>query len=127
MTSTEVRNNDDQHQAGEVEGSVVELAKCECCELTEECTVEYMARVKASHNGRWICGLCAEAVKDEIFRSEKHITIEEALDRHTNFQYSFSPSPNPTIHLILAVRRLMRRKFKSSTTDREATVSTLTD
>lgn len=115
MTSTEVV------EGGEAGGSAVEFAKCECCGWTEECTVEYMAGVKASHHGRWICGLCAEAVKDEIFRSDKLITIEEALDRHTTFR-SFSPPQNPTTHLILALRRLMRRRFESPTADGEMRV-----
>lgn len=103
---------------GEVEVEVettmdtVEFAKCECCGLTEECTVEYIARVRERHHGRWICGLCAEAVKDEICRSDMLITTEEALDRHTTFRSS-PPPQNPTAHLISAVRQLVRRSFES--------------
>lgn len=47
----------------------VQFAKCECCGLTEECTEAYIARVRERNQGRWICGLCAEAVKDEMVRS----------------------------------------------------------
>lgn len=48
------------------------FVKCECCGLTEECTEEYIKRVRDRYSGRWICGLCAEAVKDELLRSEKN-------------------------------------------------------
>uniref|UniRef100_A0A0D3HDU3 DUF1677 family protein n=1 Tax=Oryza barthii TaxID=65489 RepID=A0A0D3HDU3_9ORYZ len=43
----------------------IEAAKCECCGLREDCTVEYIAGVKADFGGRWLCGLCSEAVRDE--------------------------------------------------------------
>ncbi|KAF8388716.1 hypothetical protein HHK36_025396 [Tetracentron sinense] len=94
----------------------VEFAKCESCGLTEECTPAYIARVRERHQGRWICGLCAEAVKDEIFRSERLISTEEALNRHMNFFKKFrssSPPPNPTEHLISVTRQLLRRSLDS--------------
>nr|GFB50755.1 hypothetical protein [Tanacetum cinerariifolium] len=43
--------------------SHVELVKCESCEFTEECTLPYISQIKEHYNGRWICGLCMEAVK----------------------------------------------------------------
>ncbi|KAM1094739.1 hypothetical protein ACFX13_009834 [Malus domestica] len=43
--------------------------KCYCCGLTEECKPAYVATVKERHQDRWICGLCAEAFKDENSRS----------------------------------------------------------
>ncbi|KAF2301165.1 hypothetical protein GH714_020572 [Hevea brasiliensis] len=45
--------------------SEVEDAKCECCGMSEECTPEYIDRVRNKFLGKWICGLCAEAVKEE--------------------------------------------------------------
>uniref|UniRef100_N1QT60 DUF1677 domain-containing protein n=1 Tax=Aegilops tauschii TaxID=37682 RepID=N1QT60_AEGTA len=42
----------------------VESAKCECCELREDCTRGYIVGVKADFGGRWLCGLCSEAVAD---------------------------------------------------------------
>lgn len=63
----------------------LEFAKCDCCGLTEECTLAYIARIRERFQGRWICGLCAEAVKDEICRSEMFISMEEALNLHMNF------------------------------------------
>ena len=38
-------------------------AKCECCGMSEECTPEYIERVRDKFLGKWGCGLCAEAVK----------------------------------------------------------------
>ncbi|KAI4355592.1 hypothetical protein L6164_004350 [Bauhinia variegata] len=63
--------------------SEVEDAKCECCGMSEECTPEYIGRVRDKFMGKWVCGLCAEAVKEEL---EKNIggKIEEALKTHMN-------------------------------------------
>ncbi|OVA08332.1 Protein of unknown function DUF1677 [Macleaya cordata] len=95
----------------------VEFVKCDCCGLTEECTPTYIAKVRERYQGRWICGLCAEAVKDEIFRSsERIINTEEALNRHMNFCKKFrssTPPPNPTEHLISAMKHLLRRSLDS--------------
>ncbi|KAK2975619.1 hypothetical protein RJ640_021064 [Escallonia rubra] len=44
----------------------VEFVKCDCCGLTEECTAPYIDNICERFNGRWICGLCGEAVKDKI-------------------------------------------------------------
>ncbi|XP_058108633.1 uncharacterized protein LOC131251735 [Magnolia sinica] len=109
---TAITAQDSQSQSIKTE---VEFAKCDCCGLTEECTLAYIARVRERYHGRWICGLCSEAVKDEIFRSDRIIGTEEALIRHINFCKKFSPSPplNPTEHLIAAMRQLLRRSLDS--------------
>ncbi|CAH9073293.1 unnamed protein product [Cuscuta epithymum] len=94
----------------------VVFAKCECCGLTEECTEAYVAKVRERNQGRWICGLCAEAVKDEVVRSERRIGNEEALNRHMTFYKEFkaqNPPPNPTEELILAVKQLLLRSLDS--------------
>lgn len=60
--------------------SEVEDAKCECCGMSEEFTTEYIERVRDTHLGKWVCGLCAEAVKEEL---DKHAgKIEQALSAH---------------------------------------------
>ncbi|XP_066371456.1 uncharacterized protein [Miscanthus floridulus] len=82
----------------------VEAAKCECCGFTEECTPEYIAAVRAEYLGRWVCGLCAEAVGDEIRREGSTITTAEALDRHVAFRRA--PAEDD---LVAAVARLLRR------------------
>ncbi|XP_026431268.1 uncharacterized protein LOC113328372 [Papaver somniferum] len=107
----------------DVKNEAPELVKCDCCGLTEECTLTYISKVKERYQGKWICGLCAEAVKDEISRSssseeDKKITIEEALNLHMNFCKKFkclssSPPPNPTKHLVSAMKHLLRRSLDS--------------
>ncbi|KAL9669065.1 hypothetical protein QQ045_006606 [Rhodiola kirilowii] len=67
----------------------VESVNCDSCTLTEECTPKYIAEVRERYNGRWICGLCAEAVKDEVKDEVKMISTEEALHRHINFCKEF--------------------------------------
>nr|POE59533.1 hypothetical protein CFP56_43416 [Quercus suber] len=62
-----------------LEQSEVEFVKCHCCGLTEECTLDYIARVRERYQGRWICGLCAEAVKDESFRLQRDV-LRRTLD-----------------------------------------------
>ncbi|KAK6782256.1 hypothetical protein RDI58_020052 [Solanum bulbocastanum] len=96
----------------------VQFVKCECCGLTEECTEAYIARVRERNEGRWICGLCAEAVKDEMVRSssERRIGRDEALNRHMTFYKKFrakSLPPNPTGELISAVKQLLLRSLDS--------------
>ncbi|KAE8657505.1 putative Glycosyltransferase QUASIMODO1 [Hibiscus syriacus] len=90
----------------------VESVKCDCCGLTEECTPTYVERVRERYQGKWICGLCTEAVKDEITRTHRLISTEEAMARHMNFCRDFvssGPPSDPTIHLISAMRSILRR------------------
>ncbi|KAI3454188.1 hypothetical protein Pfo_010851 [Paulownia fortunei] len=99
-----------------LKGTDLAFAKCECCGLTEECTEEYIKRVRDRYLGRWICGLCAEAVKDELLRSEERIGNEEALNQHMSFCKKFktlSPPKNPTEELISAVKQLLLRSLDS--------------
>lgn len=93
----------------------VDFAKCDCCGLTEECTLSYIETIRQRYQGKWICGLCAEAIKDEIIRCEMLISKEEAMNRHLNFCKTFSSStpPNPTVHLIAAMRQILRRSLES--------------
>lgn len=97
-------------------------AQCECCGLTEDCTPEYLSRVRDRHAGRWICGLCAEAVEEELLRSDGAVTsTEEAVLRHVAFcsQFRASSPPQPASpsaaedDLISAVVQLLRRSLSS--------------
>ncbi|XP_066325237.1 uncharacterized protein [Miscanthus floridulus] len=47
----------------------VEDAECECCGMSEECTPSYIAAVRRRFSGRWVCGLCAEAVAEEAAKN----------------------------------------------------------
>ncbi|CAL9009689.1 unnamed protein product [Prunus brigantina] len=94
----------------------IEFVKCDCCGLSEECTPAYIQHVRERYQGHWICGLCAEAIKDEIVRSERLISTEEAMATHMNFCKKFKasgPPPDPTVHLISAMRRILRRSLDS--------------
>ncbi|EXC32305.1 hypothetical protein L484_008168 [Morus notabilis] len=94
----------------------IEFAKCECCGLTEECTPAYIERIRERYQGLWICGLCAEAINDEILRSERLISTEEAMAKHMNFFKKFKtsgPPPDPTVCLISAMRQILRRSLDS--------------
>ncbi|KAF5732107.1 hypothetical protein HS088_TW18G00796 [Tripterygium wilfordii] len=93
----------------------VEFVICECCGLTEECTPAYIARVRDRYYGKWICGLCAEAVKDET-DDQRLITTEEAVAKHMSFCKKFissRPPPDPTVHLIAAMRQILRKTLDS--------------
>lgn len=89
----------------------IEFAICDCCGLTEECTPAYIQRIRERYMGKWICGLCAEAAKDEVIRSQRLISTEEALARHMNICRKFRSPPvgDPTVHLITAMRQILRR------------------
>jgi hypothetical protein len=95
----------------------VMYVKCDCCGLTEECTIAYIDRIRERYQGKWICGLCAEAVKDEIVRCERLISTEDAMTRHMNFCKKFNsaaPPVNPAVHLITAMRQILRRSLDST-------------
>ena len=80
------------------------------------CTPAYIERIRQRYFGKWVCGLCAEAVKDEIVRSERLVCTEEAMAKHMNFCKKFKasgPPPNPTVHLISALRQILRRTLDS--------------
>ncbi|XP_057426784.1 uncharacterized protein LOC130720178 [Lotus japonicus] len=101
----------------EVEG-VVSSVKCCCCGLVEECTQAYIARVKERFGGRWICGLCAEAVKEERVREKKMISMDEALDRHIGFCQEFRYSAPNEEDLVHAVKQILFRSLDSPRKER---------
>ncbi|CAA0829458.1 Protein of unknown function (DUF1677 [Striga hermonthica] len=99
--------------SGQIE---VEFARCDCCGLTEECTLTYIETIRERYGGKWICGLCGEAVEDEILRSQKLISLDEALARHISFCGKFrasDPPEDPTVHLIRAMRQVLRKSLES--------------
>lgn len=95
----------------------IQFAKCECCGLTEECTPQYIEMIRERYMGKWVCGLCSEAVKDEVIRSRRIITTEEALNRHLNVCRKFRSSSPPVAgeiagDLITAFRHILRRSLE---------------
>lgn len=94
----------------------VEFVMCECCSLTEECTPEYINRIRERYQGKWICGLCGEAVKYEIIRSKRLITTDEAMTRHMAFckkSILSGQKTDPTVDLIDAMKQILRRSLDS--------------
>ncbi|KAF3446122.1 hypothetical protein FNV43_RR11301 [Rhamnella rubrinervis] len=88
------------------------VARCYCCGLTEECTFSYIARVRERFGGRWICGLCTEAVNEEALRLD--VCIEQAVNQHMKFRQQFKSSNPPakaTEDLILVMKQVLRRSL----------------
>lgn len=99
------------------------VSKCECCGLAEECTAAYMEKTKALFCGRFVCGLCSEAVKEERRRlggggdSDDAATapgMEEALFSHMKVCIKFNTSTraDPAAHLATAMRQILRRSVE---------------
>ncbi|XP_058105984.1 uncharacterized protein LOC131249317 [Magnolia sinica] len=88
----------------------VEKAECECCGLSEDCTPAYIGQIKDLYYGKWVCGLCSEAVKEHMNRVPK-IAMEEAVDSHMNFCKKFNRTArlNPNLSLAGAMREIARR------------------
>ena len=91
----------------------VVLVKYNPCSFTEECTLAYLSRIRERYSWKWICRLCVEAVEDEVVRSERNITTEEALNRHINFCKNFQSSGPALEHPISAMGRLIRKSLDS--------------
>ncbi|XP_059642838.1 uncharacterized protein LOC132284725 [Cornus florida] len=92
--------------------SEVEDAKCECCGMSEECTPEYIDRVRDKFLGKWICGLCAEAVKEEMEKNGGK-TREEALSAHMSACVRFNKFGRA--FPVLSQAEAMREMLKKST------------
>ncbi|KAI4335197.1 hypothetical protein L6164_013867 [Bauhinia variegata] len=105
----------------------VECVKCDCCGFTEECTPAYISRLHHKYQGRWLCGLCIEAVKDEVIRSDKLISTEEALNRHISFcrEFRSSSALKKTEHPIFAMGRVFRRSLDSPRPHRSNSIGSL--
>ncbi|XP_051151392.1 uncharacterized protein LOC127265578 [Andrographis paniculata] len=90
----------------------VAVAECECCGLKEECTHEYIARIRSSFSGKWVCGLCSEAVNERLRR---HVSgpgpacMEEAV----KFVREFNTTSriNPKLSFAWAMRGIAKKSF----------------
>ena len=95
--------------------SEVEEAKCECCGMSEECTAEYVNRVRSQFSGKLICGLCAEAVNGEMDKNGGK--KEEALNEHMSACVKFNrlERANPVLYQAEAIKEILRKSSSSST------------
>ncbi|XP_022996579.1 uncharacterized protein LOC111491777 [Cucurbita maxima] len=92
--------------------SEVEAATCECCGLSEECTAEYINRVRGEFMGKMICGLCAEAVNEEM--NKRGWEKEESLKEHMSACAKFNRFGRvyPVLYQAEAIKEILK---KSST------------
>ncbi|CAN6207502.1 unnamed protein product [Urochloa humidicola] len=90
----------------------VEEAKCECCGMSEEYTPAYISGVRRRFAGRWVCGLCAEAVTEEAEKSGA--TVEDALKAHMGVCKRFNGFGRtfPVLHQAEAMKEILRRRAK---------------
>ncbi|KAK9130997.1 hypothetical protein Sjap_011484 [Stephania japonica] len=90
--------------------SEVEDIKCECCNMSEECTPEYIQRVRDKFSGKWICGLCSEAVKEEMEKNGGR-GDQEALSAHMNVCVRFNRlgRTHPALFHAEAVREILKK------------------
>uniref|UniRef100_A0A0E0CIC0 DUF1677 family protein n=1 Tax=Oryza meridionalis TaxID=40149 RepID=A0A0E0CIC0_9ORYZ len=92
------------------EQQVVEEAECECCGMSEECTAAYVGAVRRRFSGRWVCGLCAEAVAEEAGK-KKGGEREAALAAHMAVCRRFNGfgRTHPALFQADAMRHILRK------------------
>lgn len=90
--------------------SEVEIVECECCGMSEDCTPTYIGKIKEFFCGKWVCGICSEAVKERM-RREPSIDITEALDSHMALCKNFNRTVriNPNLSLATTMRAVAKR------------------
>ncbi|XP_020267323.1 uncharacterized protein LOC109842831 [Asparagus officinalis] len=88
-----------------------EAINCECCGVSEDCTPTYITRIKSYFCNKWVCGLCAEAVKEKIRRASNQISMEEALESHGELCKRFNGTVrvNPKLSLAGAMREIAKK------------------
>jgi Protein of unknown function (DUF1677) len=93
--------------------SEVEEVKCTCCAMSEECTQEYISRVKDRFSGKWICGICSAAVKDELEKNGGD--KEEALRAHVSVCVKFNRlgRTQPVFSQAQAMKEIWRKRSNS--------------
>lgn len=90
--------------------------KCDCCSIEEECTLQYIDKVKDLYSGKWVCGLCSEVVNE---RCQKHppaaTRMQEALDWHRGIIEAFNSTTrvNPKLYFARSMREIARRSSQT--------------
>ncbi|KAL6841517.1 hypothetical protein ACP4OV_028660 [Aristida adscensionis] len=93
----------------------IESVKCACCGLKEDCTQEYIENVKGNFGGKWLCGLCSEAVGDELSQDRRgQDAIEEAIKAHMAF--CRMPLSSPAVRVADGMREMLRRRSEDKVT-----------
>ncbi|TKY74538.1 palmitoyl-acyl carrier protein thioesterase [Spatholobus suberectus] len=101
-----------ERQLGAIEE--VEQAECQCCGLNEECTAVYITEVRECYCGKWVCGLCSEAVKERVGRGPK-VAMQDALNSHRDFcqEYNATTRLNPQLSLTFSMREIAKRSLEN--------------
>ncbi|GJN14974.1 hypothetical protein PR202_gb01857 [Eleusine coracana subsp. coracana] len=78
--------------------------------MAEECTPTYIGRVRERFQGKWVCGLCGEAVKERLAR-EPALTVGGAVDAHAALCERFNSTVrlNPKLSLANSMRDIARK------------------
>ncbi|PIN24707.1 hypothetical protein CDL12_02563 [Handroanthus impetiginosus] len=98
--------------------SEVEDAKCECCGMSEECTPQYVKKLREKY-GQMICGLCSEAVKEEMEKNGGK--RDEALHAHVSACAKFNRLGRayPVLCQAEAMRNILRKNRAKSLSPRD--------
>ncbi|CAO2194084.1 unnamed protein product [Urochloa humidicola] len=106
-----------KNAAGGSDQQAVETVRCACCGVGEECTAAYIRGVRASFCGDWLCGLCAEAVKERVRRDPAGGGVAAALGAHEAECRDFNATTrlNPALSLAGSMRRIARRSLDRRT------------
>ncbi|KAG8077888.1 hypothetical protein GUJ93_ZPchr0007g6280 [Zizania palustris] len=98
--------------------------RCECCGMAEDCTPTYIRRVRERFSGRWVCGICAEAVS-EMRRRDPALTVREAVASHAALCAEFNSTVrvNPALCLARRMRDIARLSCRSRSSDVSASSS----
>ncbi|CAO2209533.1 unnamed protein product [Urochloa humidicola] len=101
------------------QAAAVETVRCACCGVGEECTAAYIRGVRACFCGDWLCGLCAEAVKERVRRMGPAAGggVAAALGAHEAECRDFNATTrlNPALSLAGSMRRIARRSLDRRT------------
>ncbi|KAL8522110.1 hypothetical protein ACS0TY_012309 [Phlomoides rotata] len=98
--------------------SEIEDAKCECCGMSEECTPQYVKKM-CDKFGQMICGLCSEAVKEEMGKNGGK--RDEALHAHVSACSKFNRLARayPVLCQAEAMREIFRKNRAKSLSPRD--------
>ncbi|KAM7276049.1 hypothetical protein ACFE04_017915 [Oxalis oulophora] len=91
---------------------VEDSAKCECCGMTEEYTQDYIKHMREKYSGKLVCGLCAEAVNQEMEKNGGK--REEALNDHMSACVRFNRfgRTHPVLYQAEAMREILRKSSR---------------
>ena len=89
-------------------------AECECCGMSEEFTPDYVRLVRNKFCGKWICGLCSEAVKEEV--EKKGVGREAALSSHMSVcaRFNMFDRAYPVLYQAEKMKEMLKRSNRRS-------------